>query len=452
MEDRYVLKEANYVKSDILKLNSFARYDLSEEWRMFDIYLDNFKNRIGRFPFIYEVLERSLAQLNSTLQEQTKEILFKKNYKWFINTGQYFFYNLYQWVQGLKSSNSYNKDQPINKKHNSEYKIEGFMENWWKKFCEFENQANDEETIQFPEKILLELTNNCNLNCIMCGVGKYGYNPSKNLSLDLLRDLCKNVLSKVKLIRLNGLGESSIIPNFLGYLELIGNLPAKLEIVTNLTVRKSIIWEKLIEKQTNFLISCDSSNPLKFEQIRKGSIFSNFEDNLKYVGNNVSNPLQAQIIFTLMEQNMEDLLGVIDMAVNYGLGGIIVNVVKLDHKSYSWIDNNFDKIQNLFRKSYEYAKERGINLKLPDHLGNNLIDPDISTISSNFYCENPWEEVYIRYNGDLTVCNMLNPYIYGNCINYSFEKIWNGLNAKMFRNFINTKYRQYYCQECYYLV
>ena len=42
----------------------------------------------------------------------------------------------------------------------------------------------------------------------------------------------------------------------------------------------------------------------------------------------------------------------------------------------------------------------------------------ISTISSNFYCENPLEEVYIRYNGDLTVSNMLNPYIYGNCNNY----------------------------------
>ena len=82
-----------------------------------------------------------------------------------------------------------------------------------------------------------------------------------------------------------------------------------------------------------------------------------FKKNLNYIGKNISDPLQAQIIFTLMEQN-------------------------IDHK--------------------------------------------ISNKSCNDFCEKPWKEVYIRYNGDLTVCNMLNPYIYGNLKNYSFESIWNG--------------------------
>lgn len=55
-----------------------------------------------------------------------------------------------------------------------------------------------------------------------------------------------------------------------------------------------------------------------------------------------------------------------------------------------------------------------------------------------------WKEFYMRYNGDLTVCNMLNPYIYGDCRYYPFEKIWNGLNANMFRFFVNTKFRHYF--------
>ncbi len=46
----------------------------------------------------------------------------------------------------------------------------------------------------------------------------------------------------------------------------------------------------------------------------------------------------------------------------------------------------------------------------------------------------------------------MNPYIYGNCQNYSFEEIWNGVNAELFKTFVNTKYRHYYCKNCYYLV
>ncbi len=46
----------------------------------------------------------------------------------------------------------------------------------------------------------------------------------------------------------------------------------------------------------------------------------------------------------------------------------------------------------------------------------------------------------------------MNPYIYGNCQNYPFEEIWNGVNAELFKTFVNTKYRHYYCKNCYYLV
>ena len=457
MKDKFVLKQATEVSSVISMKNSFIRYDLSEEWRLYDDFLNKFKNKNGRYPFVYDILKIYLAPLSSSLQKKVNNILNNKSYQWFFDIGQYFFYNLYQWIKNFKNIKLTKKNRLGNNLSNQKFKTNEFLEAWWSSFCKFENknsQNNFKDPLisHCPEKILLELTNNCNLNCIMCGVGKNGYNPLKNFSLDLLRNLCEGILSKVKLIRLNGLGESTIIPNFLEYLELICNLSARLEIVTNLTVQNQKIWDKLIENQTNFLISCDSANAQKYEAIRKRAKFSSFVRNLKRIGNNISNPLQAQIIFTLMEQNTNDLLGVIEMAANFGLGGVIVNVVKSDSTSNYWMERDFDKIQKIFKKAYLYAKERGFNLKLPDHIGNNLIDSKISTLSSNIYCENPWKEVYIRYNGDLTVCNMLNPYIYGNCRNYPFEKIWNGLNANMFRFFVNTKFRHSYCRDCYYLV
>jgi radical SAM protein with 4Fe4S-binding SPASM domain len=129
-----------------------------------------------------------------------------------------------------------------------------------------------------------------------------------------------------------------------------------------------------------------------------------------------------------------------------------VNVVKINDKNSDWMTSQYEIIIKEFQKAYKLSKSYGIMLKLPDHLGKNPVNEGISNKSCKFNCKNPWKEIYIRYNGDLTVCNMLNPYIYGNCQNYSFIEIWNGLNAELFRSFVNTKYKHYYCKDCYYLV
>lgn len=439
MKDEFVLKSADKLFKSIIERNYFKRYDLSNVHQQFNEYRNSFKKSAGRDLFVYDIIDIVLKSLDESLQKSVKKFLFEKNLDWFINTGQYFFYNLYEWAQKF---NIYNK---------SGSKKNDFLKDWWNTFIEYENQVEN-QNYYFPEKILLELTNNCNLNCIMCGIGKNGYDPSRNISIDLLKSLCNEILLKTSLIRINGLGESTIIPHFLDYFDLICELPTRLEIVTNLTIQKKEIWNKMIEKQTNFLISCDSANPSKFESIRRGSKFERFIKNLKFIGENVSDPLQAQIIFTLMEQNIDDLTGVIEMASLYNLGGVIVNVVKENHNPSNWIATEIDRINNIFSKSYNLANMSGINLKLPDHLGNTIINEEISNPTCKTCCDNPWNEVYIRYNGDLTVCNMLNPYIYGNCKNYSFKKIWNGLNVFMFRKFVNTNFRHYYCRDCYYLV
>lgn len=135
-----------------------------------------------------------------------------------------------------------------------------------------------------------------------------------------------------------------------------------------------------------------------------------------------------------------------------GLGGVIINVVRLNSHQNDWIYQQFDNIMEQFQKAHKIAEAYNVILKLPDHIGKIPINKNISNPSCQLHCKNPWEEVYIRYNGDLTVCNMLNPYIYGNCQNYSFEEIWKGLNAELFRAFVNTKYRHYYCEDCYYLI
>ncbi|KKN44792.1 hypothetical protein LCGC14_0689580 [marine sediment metagenome] len=422
----------------------FKRYDLDKEWSQFTEQVNNYRNTIGREPFMFEIINKLLVSIEDSIKNQVLYTLYQKDKEWFFNTGQFFLYNLSQWITNFNNNGSGIVE------HQS---IPEFTKKWWSKFLELENECEKiKNETSFPKKILLELTNNCNLNCIMCGIGKNVYEPSRNLPIDLLFSLSENVLKNTDLIRLNGLGESTILPNFLEYLNILSELPAQLEIVTNLTVANNKIWDKLLENNTTFLISCDSSSSKLYESIRRGASFTGFKKNLKYIGANISNPLQGQIIFTLMESNVLEITKVVELAAEMSLGGVIINVVKADPNQNGWLYQQFENIKEQFQYAYNLAESFNIVLKLPDHIGNLPISKSISNLSCQLHCNNPWEEVYIRYNGDLTVCNMLNPYIYGNCQNYSFDEVWNGLNAKLFRRFVNTEFRHYYCRNCYYLV
>ncbi len=438
MIEKFMLNNAKETFQTVCN-SYFGRYDLSNEWSQLSECIEEYRKRIGREPFMYEMVANSLGNLENSIKNQVLEILYQKDKGWFFNIGQYLFYNLSQWSKDFDSL--------------AGHSLSDFLQLWWSKFLELELATQDNnKNSSYPRKILLELTNNCNLNCVMCGIGKNGYDPNKNMPLDLLNSISESALSKAELIRLNGLGESTIIPDFLDYLAILSNFDAQLEIVTNLTLANNKTWDKLLENNTNFLISCDSASSQLFESIRRGAKFSLFKKNLKYIGANISNTLQGQIIFTLMESNIHEIAKVVDLAAEMGLGGVIINVVKLDSTQNEWMYQKVDEIMENFQKAYDLATSYKIALKLPDHLGRIPVNKNISNPSCHLHCNNPWEEVYIRYNGDLTVCNMLNPYIYGNCQNASFEEIWNGLNADLFRCFVNTGYRHYYCRDCYYLV
>ncbi len=443
MIDKFILKNVREM-FNITSNNYLKRYDLSNEWAQLNKEINIYKSNFGREPFMYDLIDMLLVKLKDNMKKKVKVVLYRKNLEWFLNIGQYLIYNTYQWIKNFHC----NSNIDLGEQH-----LDDFIENWWSKFLDFEDKGVKlKKEKSFPKKILLELTNNCNLNCIMCGVGKKRYDPSRNLPLDLLNYLSENILIKAEIIRLNGLGESTILHNFFEYLDILSKLPAQLEIVTNLTVTKNEIWDKLIENNTNFLISCDSSSADLFEKIRRGANFTNFKTNLRYIGSNISNPLQGQIIFTLMDCNVHELSKVVNLTADMGLGGVIVNVVKTNKNDYNWMNLKYEIIIKEFQKAYQLSKSYDLILKLPDHLGKIPVNEQISNKSCHFNCINPWEEIYIRYNGDLTVCNMLNPYIYGNCQNYSFKEIWNGLNAELFRAFVNTKYRHHYCKDCYYLV
>ncbi len=304
-----------------------------------------------------------------------------------------------------------------------------------------------------PIKASIELTNSCNLNCVMCGVGSGGFDPSRTMTLSLFRGIIRKLGPTVRCLRLNGLGESTVIPDFNEYLRVLVETPARLELVTNLSFDNEELLTQLLDLNMLIFVSCDSTRKDRLIRIRRNLNYDVFLNNLKGVSDYVQyhgrNKLDCQIIMTLMESNFRELPDMVDFAHRYGLGGVIGNMVK--DGNGAWRSRRIDEIRKTFAQAARRAEEVGVALKVPDQIEGIPLDEDFVSKSNARHCPTLMEEVFIRYNGDVCPCNMMNPYIYGNLVRNGLEEVVNSINARMFYALSNTGIRHPYCVNCYYM-
>ncbi len=129
MRNLFILKEAR----EIFKTsnnNYFQRYDLSYEYAQLSRQINEYKKKIGREPFMYELLDNLLIKIKANMKERVKNVLYGKDNEWFFKVGQYFLYNTFQWMKNFNyTPNLAIEDQFLIK----------FLEKWWNKFLELEN-------------------------------------------------------------------------------------------------------------------------------------------------------------------------------------------------------------------------------------------------------------------------------------------------------------------------
>jgi len=299
-------------------------------------------------------------------------------------------------------------------------------------------------------KVILELTNNCNLQCVMCGVGSKKYSDKRDMDYTLYINILDSLPKSVKMLRLNGLGESTYLKNFDRYMDPLKSLDLRYEIITNLSFNNNIILETMLDLEFDIYVSCDSPIAEELVRIRRGLNPSLFFQNLSGIKDcSGRDPMKNQFIFTLMEENFKTLPKMIELALKYNFGGLIVNVVRGVDKSFK--NRMFDEILAVFDYTNELAEKNDIILKLPDQIGGNYFEGDFLSKTNKTRCLNVSNEVFIRYNGDVCPCNMMNPFIYGNIRSSSLSEVINGINARLFQNLLNSEIRHPYCKNCYYM-
>ena len=302
-----------------------------------------------------------------------------------------------------------------------------------------------------PSELILELSHNCNLSCIMCGFVKERNRPEYFMTEQTLDQVMDAFTHAPQVVRLNGRGESTIHPQFPAYLEKIrARWPsAALHLFTNLNIKDTSRVELLRSCGVQLFISIDSPDAGELARIRKGVRWEYVEHNLRLLGGHEPRPF---FIFTIQKENIHRLLDMAKLAEVYNFG-LIYNVVRSDLPDYRLLNqviSDLPAIREKFQTAGQLLKAKGLPCLIPDQLQGVSLDlPDaVQSNGTRSVCPALKRETCIQFDGYVTPCNMFHPKKFGHVRDGSITQVLDSSVARVFRQ---THKTDDYCQNCAWL-
>jgi radical SAM protein with 4Fe4S-binding SPASM domain len=281
-----------------------------------------------------------------------------------------------------------------------------------------------------PQVLFVELTENCNLHCLMCrSAGKY--DASKNMDRELFHRVADELFPHVAVADLRGWGESTILKDFVYYLEQTARYGCRPRIVTNLTVGNEKLWRLLVAHQAIIAISFDATTPETFARLRPGSrlphVLANLDvivDECRALGRTLDD-----IYFNVVAQAeaLEELPPIVDLAARYGLRRVHVNPVTLSLSDPGHLSRHLDGVRHTLVGLKERSQATGVEVTLGAALDETLTEAGAAAKR----CTHPWVYCLVNYAGKVGFCDHLigagaERYLLGDLHKASFEDIWNG--------------------------
>lgn len=312
----------------------------------------------------------------------------------------------------------------------------------------FEMKAGKTILSSKPQRLILELTNACNLNCIMCGRDEAKFSLT-TFDIDILKSFAP-ILKEVEEVTLFGWGEPTLHPQFEEILKFLDNYPVKKYFVTN-GMRLDKIKDYIFKYHVDIMaISLDGAKAETNNSIRINSDLDFIVEQLKSIvqfkkENNLSYPYM-NFVMTLFDKNIEELPDLVKLASEIGLDE--VKGVYLTAFSENLIKNTLydkkSKVSAVFKNAEQVASELNVKLKLPY-----LQDEDIAQDKSHKDCYVAWRDFFVGSDGFVRPCqsNALKFFKYDK--NKSFDEMWNSKEFQEFRATVNNEKMCEGCKKCY---
>ncbi|MDE2522377.1 MAG: radical SAM protein [Methanocorpusculum sp.] len=297
--------------------------------------------------------------------------------------------------------------------------------------------------------MVCELTNACNLSCIMCGRNAAEFHPTR-FKLEWLQKLSP-LFSHSEEITLMGWGEPTIHPDFTEILKYVDQFPLKKYFCTN-GMKLDELTDAIFTYHVDIIaVSLDGSTSEMNDRIRKGGSFQKITESLRnIISIRNTRGLTApyiNFVFTAMKDNYHQIPEMIDLAADIGLDEVKVvyfTSFRSDLDSQT-LFNMQDDVRAVFEQAAEKADSYDIKLKLPYIQGEDPVESE-----PHRPCYVGWRDLFIGSDGYIRPC-MSTPlkFLHIDEMN-TFDDLWNHPLYQSFRTTVNdSEAMPASCKTCY---
>lgn len=301
----------------------------------------------------------------------------------------------------------------------------------------------------YPRRLVFELTNACNLNCVMCGRNAADFKPTL-FDMDIFRSF-EPLMDTVEEVTLMGWGEPTIHPHFIEMLEIINKHSARKYFCTNgmnLNKIKKAIFDYNVDV---FAVSLDGATDETNSRIRRGSKINVITEELKDIvrikkEHGLKYPW-INFVFCAMRSNIHELPDLVRLAASIGIEEVKVVYLTvfyedMQHESLWGYES---EISTVFDEAIAVGEELGVLLKLPYIPGQ-----DVAGEKQHKDCYVAWRDFFLGSDGFVRPCMSTPIQFFPYSKEKDFMNIWNSPEYQRYRDIVNNaKKMDAPCKRCY---
>lgn len=301
----------------------------------------------------------------------------------------------------------------------------------------------------YPRRLVFELTNACNLNCVMCGRNASDFKPTI-FDMDVFRSF-EPLMDSVEEVTLMGWGEPTIHPHFIEMLEIINKHSARKYFCTNgmnLKKIKDAIFDYNVDV---FAVSLDGATDETNGRIRRGSKIDIITEDLKEIvrikkERGLKYPW-INFVFCAMQSNIKELPDLIRLAAEIGIEEVKVVYLTVFEESllHETLWGHEDLVREVFEEAIKVGEELGVVLKLPHYVGE-----DVAGDKLHKDCYVSWRDFFLGSDGYVRPCMSTPIHFFQYDMEKDFMDMWNSPEYQNYRAIVNEQMKMDGpCKRCY---
>jgi MoaA/NifB/PqqE/SkfB family radical SAM enzyme len=301
----------------------------------------------------------------------------------------------------------------------------------------------------YPQRFVFEMTNACNLNCVMCGRNAKHFKPT-HFRYEWLSKL-DSIAENVEEVTLMGWGEPTMHPRFADFLKWANTHGLRKYFCTN-GMRLGELTPAIFDEQVDVIaISIDAASAEKNNAIRRGADFDRIIGNLRAIvaeKKRLNTPYPyMNFVTTLMQSTLHEFPRLVELAADIGLDeakGVFLTAFDKGMEGESLWDS-MNEVCEVFAEAEAISEKTGVKIKVP-----HLRGEDPAGEASHKPCHTAWRDFFLGSDGFTRPC-MSTPIKFFHIDEYdSFDAMWNSRQYQDFRKVVNDEQGMAAtCRTCY---